>query len=259
MDFDNSKVSPLLSSLKTTVHTSRTIMLAELIALLAIANPNTDKTTYRKMITEDNVLNKPTLKTRQLTAERLGQLYLLDSQKSLFRVMRQLWYVDGDGRPLLAFLMACKTDTLLRLTTEFILGIQYGEIITSSHMEKFLEEKTPERFGKKTLRSVSQNLNSSFTQAGYLSGKVRKKRVQAKSTPGNTAYALFLAYLDGFRSERLFESFWTKLLDIPPGKIHELAIAASRKGWLDYRSAGGIIDVQFRNLLTEEEKRMLHD
>jgi len=234
-------------------------MLNELSGLLSQADSNADKKKYRKMITEDNVLNKSTLKTRQLTAERLGELYLLDPQKTLFRVMRQLWYVDADGRPLLAFLMACKTDTLLRLSTEFILGIQYGDVITSSNMEQFLEEKVPNRFGKKTLRSVSQNLNSSFTQAGYLSGKVRKKRVQVKSTPGNTAYALFLAYHEGFRSECLFESFWTKLLDVPIEKIHELAIAASRKGWLDYRSAGGIIDVQFPNLLNEEEKRMLYD
>lgn len=209
MSQSDPNIETSLSFKKTTVHTSRTIMLNELSALLSQADSNADKTKYRKMITEDNVLNKSTLKTRQLTAERLGELYLLDSQKTLFRVMRQLWYADADGRPLLAFLMACMTDTLLHLSTEFILGIQCGDVITSSNMEQFLEEKMPNRFGKKTLRSVSQNLNSSFTQAGYLSGKVRKQRVQAKATSGSTTFALLLSYLEGLRAERLFENFWT--------------------------------------------------
>ena len=138
-----------------------------------------------------------------------------------------------------------------------ILNIHFGDVITFSDVENFLEGRSPGRFGKKTLRSVSQNLNFSFTQAGYLSGKSHKKRVQAHATPGSATYALFLAYLEGARAERLFESFWAKLLDCPIQTIHALALAASRKGWLDYRSAGGVIDVRFPHLLTEEEKELL--
>ena len=218
---------------KTTIHTSRTIMLSELTALLSMAPPDADKATYRSMIVEDNTLNKSTLKTRQLPAKLLGELYTLDLQDSPFRVMRQLWYVDPEGRSILAFLAACSRDTLLRMSAEFILDTPYGDVITSSDMEQFVEGRLPGRFGPKTLRSVSQNLNSSFTQAGYLSGKVRKKRTRVKATTGSAAYALFLAYLDGARAERLFEGFWARLLDRPPDSVHRLALAASQRGWLD--------------------------
>ena len=232
-------------------------MPTELSTLFSTAAPNADKATYLKMITEDNVLNKPTLKTRQLTAKRLGELYRLDPKAPSFRVMRQLWYLDSDGRPLLAFLNACGRDTLLRTSAEFILNIHFGDVITFSDVENFLEGRSPGRFGKKTLRSVSQNLNASFTQAGYLSGKSHKKRVQANATPGSATYALFLAYLDGACAERLFEGPWARLLDCPLGSVHRLALAASQRGLLDYRSAGGVIDVRFPHLLTEEEKELL--
>lgn len=259
MDKTNPETVSQRTAPKTTIHTSRTMMLSELTALLSLAPPDADKAVYRRMIIEDNILNKPTLNTRRLTAKRLGELYLLNPQNPTFRVMRQLWFVDPEGRPLLAFLAARKRDTLLRMSAEFILGTSCGDVITSSNMEQFIEVRLPGRFGPKTLRSVSQNLNSSFTQAGYLSGKVRKKRIQVKATTGVAAYALFLAYLEGARAERLFEGLWARLLDCPPDSVHRFALAASQRGWLDYRNAGGVVEVRFPHLLTEKERRSLDE
>lgn len=241
---------------QTTVHTSRTIMLSELSSLLSLADPSADRAKYRKLIVEDNALHKSTLKTRLLTSKRLGELYRLDSSFPRFRVMRQLWYADPEGGPLLAFLAASSRDNLLRVSTEFVLATPYGEVITSADMEDFIQKRMPGRFGPKTLRSVSQNLNSSFTQAGYFSGKVRKKRVQARATSASVVYALLLAYLDGFRAERLFEAPWVRFLDCPLDSVHRIAQGASQKGWLDYKRAGGVIEIHFPRLLTEEERAL---
>ncbi len=237
---------------KTTVHTSRTIMLHELTRLLSLSSIDTERTEYRKMIVEDNVLNKPTLNTRKLTAKRLFELYGFEFKNLHFRAMRKFWQVDPDGRPLLAMLAACTRDTLLKTSLKLVLDMPCGTIITSSDMEHYIEENMPGRFGPKTLRSVSQNLNSSLTQAGYLSGKVNKRRVQVRATPGNTTYALFLAYLEGNRSERLFESPWAGYLDCSAQTVQDLCIAASRRGWLDYLNAGGVIEIRFPNLLTND-------
>ncbi len=254
--YNNSEFDARNASDKTTIHTSRTIMLQELTTLLSLSSIDTKRTEYRKMIVEDNVLNKPTLNTRKLTAKRLFELYRFESNNSYFRALHKFWQVDLDGRPLLALLAACTRDTLLKIALNFILDIPYGTVITSSDMERFIEEKMPGRFGPKTLRSVSQNLNSSLTQAGYLTGKVNKRRVQAKATPGNTAYALFLAFCEGNRSERLFESTWVQSLDCPVQKVHDLCIAASRMGWLDYFNAGGVVEVRFPNLLTNDSQEV---
>ena len=39
----------------------------------------------------------------------------------------------------------------------------------------------------------------------------------------------------------------------------EMALVASQRGLIDYRSAGGMIDVRFPDLLTSEEEDLLHD
>ena len=63
----------------TSVHTSRTMMLDELVARPANASaPNGKADAYVAAIVEENVLGKPTQTTRQRTAQRLGELYALD-------------------------------------------------------------------------------------------------------------------------------------------------------------------------------------
>ena len=242
---------------KLSTHTSRTIMLAELSALLSHTSKNASKAQYLKAISEENVLGKSTITNRKLTAERLSALYALDSAVCIFRVMRSLWYLDEVSRPLLAFYCACARDNLLRASVEVILSLQPGEKINTVYMENYLESVFPQRFSNAMRRSLAQNINSSWTQAHYLSGKVTKKRVHPHVTPINVAYALLLAFLEGARSQRLFEGFWAQLLDLPKEKIHELAFAASQRGLLDYKSAGGVIEVRFPDLLTPKEQEVL--
>lgn len=244
---------------KRSVHTSRTMMLAELTTLLAASSPSSTKDEYFQRIIDDNFLGKSTLTTRRLTAKRLTDLYSLDSGVCLFRALRHFWFLDEQARPILALIAALARDTLLRVSVEIILSAEHGGQLTSATTAAFLDAAWPDRFSRATITSLAQNINSTWTQAGYLSGKVRKHRIQPVITPTTVTYALFLAYLEGARAQRLFDSFWVRVLDLSKVKIHDLAIAASHRGWLDYRRVGEVIDIRFPDLLTSQEEELLRE
>jgi hypothetical protein len=75
-------------------HTSRTIMLDELRAVLASCRPDATRENYLAAIHEDNCLGKRTGATRKLSSQRLSELYALDPEVPLFRIMRRCWYAD---------------------------------------------------------------------------------------------------------------------------------------------------------------------
>jgi hypothetical protein len=83
-------------------HTSKTLMLQELEALLAAVPSNAPAKAYRAAILEESVLGKRTLSTRKETTSRLSALHGLDPTKSLFRVLRRLWVVAPTACPQLA-------------------------------------------------------------------------------------------------------------------------------------------------------------
>src|SRR6185437_16861750 len=87
-------------------HTSRTMMLEELSRVLEATNQDARRTDYAAAIVDGNCLLKPTASTRRLSNQRLGELYGLDTAIPLFRVLRRLWDISADGRPLLALLVA---------------------------------------------------------------------------------------------------------------------------------------------------------
>src|SRR2546422_11743918 len=65
-------------------HTSRTIMLDELRAVLASCRPGATRDDYLAAIHEDNRLGKRTTATRKLSGQRLSELYALDPEMPLF-------------------------------------------------------------------------------------------------------------------------------------------------------------------------------
>src|SRR5262245_16822356 len=73
-------------------HTSRTIMLGELKAVLASCRAEATRDQYLAAIHEDNCLHKRTVATRKLSSQRLSELYALDPEVPLFRVMRRCWF-----------------------------------------------------------------------------------------------------------------------------------------------------------------------
>jgi hypothetical protein len=62
-------------------HTSKTLMLQELEALLAAVSADAPAMAYRAAIVEENVLGKRTLSTRKETASRLTALHGLHTTK----------------------------------------------------------------------------------------------------------------------------------------------------------------------------------
>ena len=234
-------------------------MLAELTSLLSLTHANATQDDYLNAIVEDNLLGKTTVSARKLTAERLVELYSLDANVCLFRVLRHFWAFDEQSRPVVALLAALARDTLLRPTVDLILQTHYGKQLTCADMVAFLDVLAPGRFSRGTTTSVAQNINSTWTQAGYLVGRSKKIRIEPIITPASLTFALFLAYLEGARAQRLFESYWVRVLNISKDKAHDLASAASRQGWLDYRRAGDVIDIRFPDLLTAHEQELLSE
>jgi len=126
-------------------------------------------------------------------------------------------------------------------------------------LEQFIDHQQPGRFSPATLKSTAQNINSSWTQAGHLTGRARKTRTHAKATSGSVAYALFLGYLTGVRGESLFQTEFAKLLDCPIDKAIDLAEEDSRRGWIVFKRVGRTIEVLFPNLLTQQEMEWLRE
>jgi hypothetical protein len=229
-------------------HTSRTIMLAELTAMLAAVAASAPRTEYLAAIVEENCLGKATASTRSLTYQRLSELYALDPVVPLFRVLRRLWDVDHQGRPLLAMLAALARDPLFAATASCIISLPNGSELIRDDLKRALQEVTGSRLNESVLDKVVRNVSSSWTQSGHLEGRVFKKRRLVKATPSTIAFALYLAHAAGFRGDGLLRSGWVVVLDCEGSAARDLAFAAKRQGLLDLRMAGDVVEITFDRL-----------
>ena len=239
----------------SSVHTSRTMMLGELSLVLDHVGPGARPEEYLSAIVEQNVLGKPTRTTRKRTAQRLAELYALDRTRPVFRLLRHFWSADASARPLLAFLAATARDPLLRATTPFVVALPVGAGVTPTQVAQHLSETYPKRFRESTGLATAQRLASSWTQAGYLSGKANKKRTRPAATPVGVTFALVLGHLCGLRGKMLLDTAWTRALDRTAAEVADLAAEASRQGWMTYKAAGSVVEVTFPGLLTPQEEK----
>ena len=239
-------------------HTSRTMMFKELAILFEDQKLNAPRKAYVSAIIDQNCLGKRTVSTRKLTCQRLSELYGIDPNIPLFRILRHLWQADENGRPLLAFLTALARDPLLRVTSETILQIKIGEELMRQKLTDALRQSVDSRLNDGTLNTTVRNISSSWTQSGHLKGRVRKIRQKVMPTPIVTAYALLLGYILGIRGNGLFNTLWAKILDTPAEELVSLATEAKRLGLLDLSQAGGVVEVFFTRLLTEDERLLIH-
>ena len=229
-------------------HTSRTMMLDELAQVMATTSPDAKRGDYAAAIIEENCLGKPTASTRRLTNQRLGELYGLDPSIAIFRVFRKLWERDEKGRPLLALLCVLARDPLLAATADAVMQLQPGAEFLREPMRAGVRAAVGERLNDSILDKVVRNAASSWTQAGHLAGRALKVRRQVQPTPACVAFALYLAYLLGFRGFDLFSAGWVAVLDCPPAQGKDLALEAKRLGLLDIRIAGDILEINFSRL-----------
>ncbi len=244
----------------TTSHTSRTIMLAELeILFTQTKNKKSSLQNYQLLIVDYNCLHKSSFISRELTLRDLKSLYGLDDSITLFRVLKLLWGKDPQSLPILAFSCAYCRDSLLRASQSFVLKYPERALLARQDLEKFLSQTFPNRFSSKTLCSVSQNINSSWTQAGYLKGRVKKIRTRINPSVVSVVYVLLLGFLSGYRGTALFETEFTELLDSSKETLIMLAEDASRQGLIYMKRLGNVIDIDFSKLLLKEEMETLYD
>jgi hypothetical protein len=228
-------------------------MFDELSILMDSLAPDIGRDEYLAAIIEHNALGKQTAATRKLTAQRLTELYILDPNSPLFRVLRRFWRDDAPGRPLLALLCALARDPLLRATAQPVLAMTSGEELSRQKITDAIRAAVGSRLNDSTLDKVVRNVSSSWVQSGHLQGRVRKFRQLVRPTPLSTAYALMLGYLEGLRGGRLFETNWTRVLDASPAELRNVASEAKRLSGLDLKAAGDVIDIGFTTVLTPQE------
>lgn len=176
-------------------HTSRTIMLDELSHLLDAVPGDVTREVYVDAVVDGNCLGKRTAANPRLSLQRLTELYGLNAQLILFRVLRDLWGRHESSRPLLGLLLALARDPLLGSIASVIIRTPFGHEFARETMKEALSEAVGDRLNESTLNAVLWRASSSWTQSGHLQGRVRKTRQRAQPTPVATAYALLLGYL----------------------------------------------------------------
>ncbi len=233
-------------------HSSRTMMLGELGTLLDAAPPEAPRSRLRELIVDENLLGKRSAGNRLTTFKRLSELYALDVAVPVYRLMRRLWEEDAEGRPLLALLCAVARDPLLRGSAGLVLEAPDGTVLTPHELAATVHRP----MATSSRIAIGQRLASSWSQAGFLAGVTNKTRTRARATPGAAAYALALGFMEGGRGSLLLTTPWTRLLDCPPDEVLSLVRQAARRGWIEYRAAGDVMDLRVEALFTAAERGM---
>ncbi len=234
-------------------HTSRTIMLDELSQLLVAVPGEARRQDYAEAITHDNCLGKRTAATRQLSLQRLTELYGLDGRLLLFRALRSLWGRHSSSRPLLALLLALVRDPLLRATAGAVIATPIGHEFGRQAMKDGLVGSVGDRLNGSTLDKVVRNAASSWTQSGHLRGRGRKTRQRVAAPAAAVTFALLVGFATGRRGRLLLETPWTAILDASPGALVDSAVDANRLGLLDLKHSGQMLDVSFPMMFTRRE------
>jgi hypothetical protein len=229
-------------------HSSRTIMVPAVSQLFAASSAGTPYEELRRLVLKENVLQKSSMAGRAETFRRLRELYALDPAMPVYRALRYFWPFSPQEQPLLAMLCALARDPVLRASAAAVLGTPHGSPMPKAAMEAHLAAAFPNRYSAEVLAGMTRRLLSSWTQSGHLAGRSRKVSAAPKTGPASVAYALLLGHLQGVRGGLLFETPWVAALDVPVEKAHEFAQDASRRGWIDYRRAGNVIDIQFHRI-----------
>lgn len=231
--------------------TSQTIMVASLRRLLSLVPVDAPPDAYRFAVMKENVLAKDTTSGREWAFRQLRRFYSLDRNSLLFRALRDVWEHDPAGQALLASLCAIARDPVLRASAAVILTTEPGAFVGASDFEAAIETAFPGAYKENTRRTTAKKIASSWAQSGHLYAErpTRKVRVRVHPTPAAVAYALLLGHLQGARGQALFSTLWAQVLDQPKSHLFDLAATASQHGILEFRNAGGVVDVTFHHLL----------
>jgi hypothetical protein len=225
------------------------MMLTELEHLLSFVGEGEPADAYKAAVIDFNALGKSTHSGRTRAYRYLRELYVLDPAGLLFRSLRLLWDTDRDAHPLLALLASLARDPAFRATAAPILSAIEGAPCGWSDFATAVQQRYPESYGDGIAAKIGRNAASSWTQSGHLAGRNNKVRTRANVTPAAVAFALLIGHTEGLRGDGLFDTLWCKVLDREVSVLRDLALRASQRGLIEYRSGGGVTEIGFRMLL----------
>ena len=226
-------------------HISRTMMLAEVGAVLAAVPIGSAVAAYREAILQRNVLGKTTESTRKESLRRLRELYVLDEAAPIFGLLRKLHAVDVSGLPLLALQVAWARDPLFRATTGPILDAPESERVETASLAQALEAVFPNQYSELSRNQTARHAASSWTQSGHLVGRAKKTRRHVKPTVVSVTMALFLGDIAGYHGAAVFANPWCRLLDLVADRAKGMGLEAHRAGLLNLRVLGEVIELSF--------------
>jgi len=245
------------SGQKTGGHMARSMMLSELTSVFAAVPVNSGREEYQTAILERNVLGKPTFSSRQKSYRHLVELFALDPSLALFRGLRQFASHDKTSLPLLALTCVFCRDPQLRASFDLIQQLKLGEVLRREKMEEHLEAAFPRRFSVAMKKSLAQNVNTTWTAAGHLVGRAVKKRASPRPNVTASTYSMFAGYLLGLRGDILISSIFGPLVAADPSTLTAHLSVAARNGWVRFRHAGGVREVDFSGSLVPTERGIL--
>jgi hypothetical protein len=234
-------------------HISRTMMLAELSAVLSVVPKGSGTADYRDAILQRNVLGKTTDSTRKESLRRLRELFALDEATPIFGLLRTLQTSDAASLPLLAVQVAWARDPLLRATTPPILGASEGDVVETASLAVAFEALFPNQYSELSRNQTARHAASTWTQSGHLAGRTKKIRKMIKPTAVAVTMALFLGDVAGFHGAAVFANPWCRLLDLNPGRAKAMGMEAHRAGLLNLRALGEVIELSFPLLAEFQE------
>jgi hypothetical protein len=230
------------------VHTSRTIMFMELSKVMDFS---VDLDNYALSMA-NNVFGKKSQDGIRKTSNFLAQLYGFDISSPHFKAFKHFWLVcDEYEKPLIALAFAFQNDYLLQESLSVLSNTKPGDKVAIELFMDNIEKYHPKRFTENTLQSVAQNIASSWKQAGFISGKVRNIRTQPDISYKVVTLAMLLSFLDGDRGDFIIHSHIVNALCLGEAKLRELAIEASKRGYLQYQYAGNVTAISFDNLMNK--------
>ncbi len=230
------------------VHTSRTMMFAELQKVMDFAIQDDN---YLESLNQ-NVINKKTSSGIEKTTAYLKNLYSFDINYPPFAALKYFWQISEEkDKPILALLYAIGHDYFLAASISVIMDTKPGDKVNVEKLELNIESLYPNRYSKNTLRSMAQNIASSWKQAGFIHGKVKNIRTQPDINYRVACFAFLLAYLKGDRGDFIWNSIGVKALCLYESKLRELAVECSRRDLMQYQYAGSVTAISFNNLLNK--------
>jgi len=230
-------------------------MLEELQTLLSAVPARASRDEYLTAVIENNVLHKETTSTRRISAQRLSELYALDSRVPIFRFLRRLWETDSSAQPILALLSALARDPLLRASVPAVIQLGDGRGFDRTVAVTALRVAAGSRLNDAILDKVVRNVASSWTQSGHLVGRTFKNRRRVAPTPSAVTMALFLGYLQGYRGAALLRTVWCEVLDAPAESLAAIASRAANAGLMVFRQSDDVIEIAFPDVLSMAEQQ----